>query len=168
LKIDKPCLQTKDKSIRIKATYLTSVDTLYEIEQKSFREEAFTRSQIAILLTNAKAISYAALVNGKIAGFIIALVENFRGESFGHIITIDVMPRHRRKGIGERLLDAVEVRLREKGVNECRLEVREDNIGALALYLKNGYTNEGRLEKYYGSSHGLYLRKKLISDCSAN
>ena len=155
-------------SITIEKAFLTSIEALYDIERKSFGEEAFTRSQIATLLTDPNTISFAASLNGEIVGFIIALVEVIRRKPSGHIITIDVTPQHRRIGIGKRLLDAVEVQLRSKGVDECCLEVREDNMAALALYAKKGYAKVGRLEKYYGMSHGLYLRKRLMLVRSIN
>jgi ribosomal protein S18 acetylase RimI-like enzyme len=46
-------------------------------------------------------------------------------------------------------------------LRECRLEVREDNAAALNLYQKLGYKKVGKLEKYYGEAHGLYLQKTL-------
>lgn len=150
-------------TVIIKKASLDVLDKLHEIERKSFREEAFTRSQIAILLTDRRVIAFTASVDEEIVGFVIALVEAIR-KPFGHIITIDVLPQQRKKGIGERLLQAIETKLREKSVNECRLEVREDNVAALALYMKNGYTIIGRLDGYYGIAHGLYLRKKLAPE----
>ena len=51
--------------------------------------------------------------------------------------------------------------LKQKGIRECHLEVREDNSAALKLYQKSGYQKIGRLEKYYGKAHGLYLKKTL-------
>jgi ribosomal protein S18 acetylase RimI-like enzyme len=53
--------------------------------------------------------------------------------------------------------------LSRKEAVECRLEVREDNVAAINLYKKQGYQTIGRLRNYYGSAHGLYLRKNL--DC---
>jgi ribosomal-protein-alanine N-acetyltransferase len=72
-----------------------------------------------------------------------------------------VSPAHRRKGIGARLLSEMERLFREKGVKVCRLEVREDNLRALELYRKFGYDEIGKLRNYYGSAHGIYLRKAL-------
>jgi ribosomal protein S18 acetylase RimI-like enzyme len=52
-----------------------------------------------------------------------------------------------------------EALLKQKGVNECRLEARENNVAALELYQKLGYKKIAWLENYYGKAHGLYLRK---------
>ena len=150
--------------VKIETALLDDLDKLCEIEKESFGKEAFTRSHIANLLDSCSVIGLAASVNGEIAGFIIALAETTRRMTIGHIVTLDVSPRYRRKGIAEKLLQFVEVQLKEKGIGECRLEVREDNTAALNLYSKLGYKTIGRLEKYYGTAHGLYLRKILVQE----
>ena len=81
--------------------------------------------------------------------------------TFGHMLTIDVASAYRRKGIAQKLLQEIETLLKEKGISECRLEVRENNNAALNLYQKMGYTKIGLLEEYYGTAHGLYLKKCL-------
>jgi ribosomal protein S18 acetylase RimI-like enzyme len=59
------------------------------------------------------------------------------------------------------MLQEIETILRERGIRECRLEVRENDVAALNLYQKLGYKKIGKLEKYYGNAHGLYLKKSL-------
>jgi ribosomal-protein-alanine N-acetyltransferase len=147
--------------IKIEPAALALLDKLCEIETASFREEAFTRSQIASLLTGCNDLAFVAQIGGETAGFVIGTVEIAGKRTFGHILTIDVLPRYRRIGIARRLLHTVEAAFRENDIPECRLEVREDNSVALSLYLKLGYQKVGRLEKYYGKKHGLYLRKTL-------
>lgn len=134
---------------------------LCEIENQCFEQEAFTKQQLAYLLTDYNTIGLAARVNGEIAGFAIARVDIRRNELFGHIVTVDVAPAYRRKGIAEKLLREVESALRVRGVKECLLEVRESNVAALSLYQKLGYEKVGKLEKYYGNAHALYLKKIL-------
>jgi ribosomal-protein-alanine acetyltransferase len=147
-------IQIEDLSIRL-------LDKLCEIEKRCFEQEAFTKQQLAYLITDYSTIGLTALVNGEIAGFAIARVNIRRNVTFGHILTIDVAPAYRRKGIAQQLLQEIETILRERGINECRLEVRENNTAALNLYQKLGYTEIGKLEKYYGTAHGLYLKKSL-------
>ena len=55
----------------------------------------------------------------------------------------------------------IENYLKQKGISECRLEVREDNHPAIKLYQAIGYQTIGKLENYYGKKHGLYLKKTL-------
>jgi ribosomal-protein-alanine acetyltransferase len=150
-----------DMAMKIEDTLSRLLGKLYEIEKQCFGQEAFTKQQLTYLLTEYNAIGLAARVNSEIAGFAIARVDIGRNTSFGHILTVDIAPAYRRKGIAQKLLQEIETIFREKGIKECRLEVREDNIAALNLYQKLGYKKVGKLEKYYGEAHGLYLQKTL-------
>jgi ribosomal protein S18 acetylase RimI-like enzyme len=148
--------------LTIETASIKLLDELYEIEKQSFTREAFTKREIAGLLGDYNAIGLAARVNGEIAGFLIAAIDMEKGKMLSHILTLDVAPSHRRMGVARKLLEELETLLRQKGVVECRLEVKEGNAAAINLYLKLGYRKMGRLEKYYGNAHGLYLQKTLI------
>jgi ribosomal-protein-alanine acetyltransferase len=137
------------------------LERLYEIEKECFVEEAFTKKQIALLLTDYNSISLTARENGDIVGFIVGMVYPDGKAVNGHILTIDVSPSHRRKGIGQMLLREMESIFTQKGVQVCLLEVREGNVAAMSLYHKLGYEEIGRLENYYGNAHGIYLKKIL-------
>ena len=137
------------------------LDELYRIETDCFEREAFTKQQIAHLLTDYNSISLVARIDSNIVGFIIGMIYMERKSSAGHILTIDVSPLHRRKGVAEKLLGEIERVFTEKGVKASHLEVREDNVAALRLYQKLGYVIVGRLRNYYRNAHGIYLRKVL-------
>jgi len=147
--------------IKLEDASIRYLDKLYEIEKKCFAEEAFTKQQIAYLLNDYNSVGIIAKIDNGIVGFIIVRIEIERKAPVGHILTIDIAPDRRRQGIAQRLLEEIERIIKEKGVEECRLEVREDNIAALSLYHKLGYKNVGKLEKYYGKVHGIYLAKAL-------
>jgi [ribosomal protein S18]-alanine N-acetyltransferase len=147
-------VQIEDASMRL-------LNELYEIEKQCFQEEAFSKQQIGYLLTDYNAISLVAKVDDEIAGFIIGRIELTRNLLLGHIMTIDVAPLYRRRGIAQRLMLEVEETFRQKSVREIRLEVREGNSAALGLYKKLGFEKISRLENYYGKTHGLYLRKNI-------
>jgi ribosomal-protein-alanine acetyltransferase len=147
--------------IKIEDASVMFLDRFYEIEKKCFEREAFTKRQITYLLTDYNAVGLVARVNDEIVGFVIARVDVGKNTPLGHILTLDVEPSQRRKGIAQELLHEIENVFRERGIRECRLEVREDNVAALNLYQKLGYKKVGKLERYYGDAHGLYLRKTL-------
>jgi ribosomal-protein-alanine acetyltransferase len=147
--------------VKIENASIRLLDRFYEIEKQCFTQEAFTKQQIAYLLNDYNAIGLAASVNGETAGFIIAQVDTARNTPIGHILTLDIAPAYRRKGIAQKLLQAAEAIMKQKGAKECHLEVREDNIAAANLYQKLGYKKVGKLQKYYGKAHGLYLKKTL-------
>jgi [ribosomal protein S18]-alanine N-acetyltransferase len=147
--------------VKIETATIKLLDELYRIEGECFDQEAFTKRQIAYLLTDYNTIAFVAKANSDIAGFIIAQVEVEENTEFGHIITINVAPSYRRKGVATKLLIEIENLLKQKGIAECRLEVREDNHPAIKLYHTLGYQTMGKLERYYGTKHGLYLKKTL-------
>jgi ribosomal-protein-alanine acetyltransferase len=137
------------------------IDKLYDIEKQCFDKEAFSKQQITYLIRDYNSIGLAASADKEVVGFVIARVDIHRNMRFGHILTVDVSPAYRRMGIARKLLTQIEELLKQKGATECRLEVRENNAAALSLYGKLGYKKVGRLERYYGDTHGLYLRKIL-------
>ncbi len=147
--------------IKIETASIRLLDKLYEIEEQCFDQEAFSKRQIGYLLLDYNAIALVAKVNNEVTGFIIVQVEIENNTVFGHIITLNVAPTYRRKGIASKMLREIEEILRQKSINECHLEVREDNAAALKLYQNSGYQKIGRLEKYYGKKHGFYLKKTL-------
>jgi ribosomal-protein-alanine N-acetyltransferase len=151
-----------EMTVIVETTSVRQLDRLLEIEQTCFKEEAFTRRQIASLLTDYNSLCLVAEEDDQIIGFIIGTPYFERDSLTGHILTIDVEPQNRRKGVGARLLQEMERIFKEKGVKACRLEVREDNTAALGLYKKLGYIGIARLKGYYGRTDGIYLRKALV------
>jgi ribosomal-protein-alanine acetyltransferase len=153
--------QGKRMEIKIETATIKLLDKLCEIEKQSFQKEAFTKQQIGYLLTAYNSITFVARVNDEIVGFAIGSIDVNRGTPNGHVLTIEALPSYRRRGIAEKLLKELETFFKEKGAVESRLEVREDNVAAMSLYLKLGYKPVAKLERYYKDAHGLYLKKKL-------
>lgn len=147
--------------LKIETASIRLLSKFCEIENQCFDREAFTKRQLAYLLVDYNSISLVAKMDHEIAGFIISRVENENDLFYGHIITVNVAPNFRGKGVATRMLRETEAILKGKGISECHLEVREDNFVALKLYQDNGYEKVVRLENYYGDKHGLFLKKKL-------
>jgi ribosomal-protein-alanine acetyltransferase len=72
----------------------------------------------------------------------------------GHILSVAVQPRYRRKGIGrELLLRAMKTCLLKK----VWAEVRRSNQGAQAFYSKMGFQTIGMVPNYYGNEDALIV-----------
>jgi len=125
------------------------LQNLVALERECFTTEAYTERQIRDLLESPNAIAFLARIDADIAGFVISLVEEYEGAKIGHIVTIDVAIKHRRKGTGLTLLKAAEDALLERKARAVYLEVRADNTSALQLYSKQGYVKTEILENYY-------------------
>jgi ribosomal-protein-alanine N-acetyltransferase len=145
----------------IEDTSIRNLDRLYEIEMECFEAEAFSKEQIAHLLADYNSISLVAKIDSEIVGFIIGMMYVEGDALIGHILTLDVSPIQREKGIAEELLQEIEKIFKAKNVRASRLEVKEDNIAALSLYHKLGYKKVAKLKNYYGNAHGIYLKKDL-------
>ncbi len=149
--------------ITVRRATTKDLETLDKIEKECFTSEAFTKQHIAFLLENPQNIRLAAWKNNEIAGFIIGLIQNFNETRIGRVYTLDVAVKHRRKGIGLKLLNELEQVFIEKGVKNCYLEARTDNVEARELYHKQGYTEVKQLKDYYSKGiHGVLLVKKLL------
>ena len=78
------------------------------------------------------------------------------------MMNIAVHPEHRRKGIGERLVEVLEKELKEQGSSCLTLEVRASNGPARMLYEKLGFSEVGRRKNYYRNpkEDALIMRKE--------
>ncbi len=120
--------------------------------------------QLARLLENPRGIGLIAEIDGEIAGFIMGLIQNREAGKRGHVYTLDVTGKHRRKGVALRLLKELEQRFQEKGIEFCYLEAQRENLAALELYRKQGYIIQGILKDFYSKgSDAVQLIKKLSS-----
>lgn len=87
--------------------------------------------------------------NGVVVGYAVAdIVPNY-GQDIGHIKDLAVHPNHRGQGIGRRLLTQALTRLLLEGAAVAKLEVREGNDPALALYRETGFAPARRMPRYY-------------------
>jgi ribosomal-protein-alanine N-acetyltransferase len=148
-------------TLTVQDASIKSLERLYQIEKECFVEEAFTKKQISLLLTDYNSISLMVKENVEIVGFIVGIIYPDGKTINGHILTIDVSPSHRRRGVGQMLLQEMEKIFVQKSVQACLLEVKESNVAAISLYRKLGYEEIERLENYYGKTDGIYLRKIL-------
>lgn len=139
-------------------------DALYQLDQQCFEPGiAYSRADLLAFLSMPHCIALLAeSTSGAIIGFMIAEVRRKAEKRVGHVVTIDVSPAMRRKGLGRALLFAVEKRLKELGIDRIQLEVAVDNLGAQTFYGQEGYVRIGRIEGYYlGRTDALVMEKSL-------
>ena len=80
---------------KIEKASIEHLDRLYEIEMKCFETEAFTKQQIAYLITDSNSVILVSRVKDEIVGFIIGKTYMDKKPAAGQILTIDVSPKHR-------------------------------------------------------------------------
>jgi ribosomal-protein-alanine N-acetyltransferase len=95
---------------------------------------------------------------GELAGFCIAHLE----ERTGYVVTLDVAPAWRRRGLARRLMAEVESKLHAAGAEEMELHVFTGNADAIRFYESIGYTQVATAKDFYAQNlHALLYRKKL-------
>lgn len=125
-----------------------NIKDILEIEKKSF-PSPWTASMFLEELSNPFSRSYFARwkdLQPTVLGYIFYQIVAFEI----HILNIAVHPSFRNMGIGSTLL--TNCLKKEKDSNSARyaiLEVRENNVRAIDLYLKNGFKKVGLRKNYY-------------------
>ncbi len=81
------------------------------------------------------------------------------------LLTVAVPRETRRTGIGISLIRSFAKAAAERGATSAFLEVAADNVPALALYRRDGWSEAGRRRDYYarpeGAADALILRRRL-------
>jgi len=103
--------------------------------------------------------AFVAVEGVKIVAFILTARER---NNSGQIVTIDVLPAHRKRGIGRKLMELAENSLSEAGVKTIKLQSAVNNSVAISFYKKLDYTQKGLLKNYYGNSGDAFLFAKEI------
>ena len=123
------------------------LDALVALENRCFEGDRMSRRSYAAALRNRRARILAALDGRKLVG---AAVVFLRADSpAARLYSVAVDPALRGQGLGARLLAAAERAARDGGAASLRLEVKDRNKTALALYAKSGYGIIGRIAQYY-------------------
>ena len=101
-------------------------------------------------------------------GFALALALGEEAE----ILSLGVLPGHRRAGAGRALLASIRLEAQRRGIEGIVLEVAVDNTAARALYAACGFTEVGRRRNYYHRAgcfvDALILRVSLMMPSPAN
>ena len=119
---------------------------------------AYPKRTLRLFLEQPGAVCVVAESSGAIAGFLIAECDG----TTGHIVTLDIAPEHRRRGIGSALLEEAERQLAAAGVCEVEIETATENEAGVAFWHRHGYGDFGVLRGYYLDRHDAYAMRKRL------
>lgn len=140
------------------------LEILWKIDQQCFVPDiSYSRIELKTYIERRDSFTIVAESSASLVGFIVS---EWSKRGAGHIITIDVLPAARRAGVGSKLLDSAETRLRAAHCHAVFLETAVDNKPALAFYKRHEYFLVKTHPRYYGNGLDAFvLRKDLaISD----
>jgi ribosomal-protein-alanine N-acetyltransferase len=104
------------------------------------------------------AIVVLAEATAELVGFCVVNME----QQTGYVVTLDVAPPWRRRGLARRLMAEAETRLRATGGTSMALHVSTANSAAMQFYESIGYGRVGMAKGFYGRGlDALVYRKRL-------
>ena len=106
------------------------------VSLERFREFAFENPREGYRI-------FLCQIGNQVAGYIDSRVR----WGVGHILGLYVDPTHRRKGIGNNLMDKTLDEFKKSGCHKARLEVFADNDGAINFYTRINFVQEGHLHE---------------------
>lgn len=125
------------------------------ISRRSFRR--FLDAETASCLVAERKAGDGA---GEILGYVLLLFR--RGTALARLYSLALAPSVQGLGYGRALLAAAEADAFERERLVLRLEVREDNAAARALYERAGYRPHGRIANYYEDGCAALRMEKLL------
>jgi ribosomal-protein-alanine N-acetyltransferase len=132
----------------------TDLEAMFQLDEACFAEEfrfdwgsmrEFAEEQNAI-------VRIAEKVGGQIVGFVIVHVERVATGWRAYVVTLDVAPDYRQRGLGRRLIREVEASAMAAGVRWMQLHVFTENGGAIRFYERMGYEQISRQKDFYGDA----------------
>ena len=141
----------------VRALAKADVEAVASVEQQVL--SPWGTSQIIDELNYPNSFVFAAELNEELAGWCCCRYEQEEAE----LLKLTVAEKWRRLLVATELLSALESELQKINVTCLFLEVRSENLPAVAFYDKAGFTVTGRRINYYSqpSDDALVLRKVI-------
>jgi ribosomal protein S18 acetylase RimI-like enzyme len=154
--------RTASDRVAIRAAGPSDLATLQAIETACFTQDRLSPRAMARHLRSPNADVLLATLGPAPAGYALLLYRSTT--SLARLYSIATLPSARGKGVGRRLMGALERAARKRGCDRLRLEVREKNRPAIALYEALGYRRIGRYDNYYeDGAPALRFEKQLAA-----
>jgi ribosomal-protein-alanine N-acetyltransferase len=151
--------------MHLRAFRSDDLETLYKIDQACFAPGiSYPREELSRFINQRGSSTWVAEESGEIAGFLIA---ERQAQKVAHIVTIDVVDRWRRRGVGRLLMDAAELWAREQKLLLVYLETAENNIAAQAFYGARGYRKVDSVANYYSDGTSAWVMLKYLKEKEA-
>lgn len=160
--------------MRIRNPKESEFETVYQFVSKCKPLERHSVHFYKIMLRYFGDTSFVAMDKGKIRGFVLGFVSQTQKKTF-FLWQIGISPAMQGKGIGQRLLEAIERRIKNKSIKRIELTVDPKNKPSQRLFEKNGYSvisqkedqiikikNKKAVKNYYGPGAHFILYEKIL------
>jgi len=136
---------SRDAGPEIRPAERADLLAVYRIEQSSF-PQPWPFSAFEQYLGEP---GFLVAADGSVIGYVVADTVHKHGRRMGHVKDLAIHEKHRRDGIGSKLLARAIGTLDSEGVGAVKLEVRESNEPAIDLYREHGFEQRTTVPNYY-------------------
>jgi [ribosomal protein S18]-alanine N-acetyltransferase len=148
-------------SISIREARPRDLEAIGRLENESFESDRVSRRSLREFLRAPHRPVTVAIIDDELAGYV--LVSLRKGGRALRIYSLAVGARFARRGVGRALLQAAEAYGRRHRREALTLEVRYDNVSAIALYESCGFRQFGEHTHYYADgATALRYEKPLL------
>ncbi|MCP2204715.1 GNAT family N-acetyltransferase [Lentzea flava] len=127
----------------VRSTELSDAPSICDINREALGYDfplADTRAQVERIVKAPNVVLFVAVEGAEVVGYIqLSDYENTYHRPLKNLITLAISPRHQRKGVGRRLLEAGEEWARADGACGVRLVTGQNRVDARKFYAANGY-----------------------------
>ncbi|MBD0333133.1 MAG: GNAT family N-acetyltransferase [Chitinophagaceae bacterium] len=110
------------------------------IDASDKKGELPTSSYLKVFLDDDRTYLFAAIIDGIVVGYVLAyrFPSLYASEFLAYLYDIEVLPIHRRKGVGRLLVESLKAQLKSDGVKELWLGTAVDNIEGQSFFSSTG------------------------------
>jgi len=106
----------------------------------------YTPTRMAALISDPETVALVACEAARIRGLAVMQF----GDERGHLALLCVDPGHQRRGVGRRMTEWLVDSAQIAGIVSIELELRADNLAALAFYRRLDFRETQQVPGYYG------------------
>lgn len=149
----------KVQKVKIRKARVSDISNLLEVENACFNYDQLGRRNFNWMIKEANSIFLVQEYESKIIGYGLVLINS--GTSLARLYSICTLREFQGHGLASMLIKELETQAAE----DCaylRLEVKENNKGAIKLYEKLGYQKFTEKEEYYDDGQTALCYEKQI------
>lgn len=147
------------QKVKIRKARVSDISNLLEVENACFNYDQLGRRNFHWMIKEAHSIFLVQEYESKIIGYGLVLINS--GTSLARLYSICTLREFQGHGLASMLIKELEV-LAAEDCAYLRLEVKENNKGAIKLYEKLGYQKFTEKEEYYDDGQTALCFEKRI------
>ncbi len=150
----------KTEGMIFREATLEDAEELKKLDELCFNQQVqYDELQFLYYITDSEIHSLVIDHNKRLIGFIIYSTD--KTAKTANIVTLDIHPDFRRKGLASKLLNAAEGQLNKFRTKTITLQVSVNNIPALNFYKDKGYEIHSLIDDYYPTEDAYVMAKRL-------